>query len=74
MQPSDLIHSDVCGPMSVNSVGGSRYFITFFYHFSHVYIIKHRSEVLEKFKEFVELTENMMGYQVKPLRSDNGLE
>ena len=63
--PLELIHSDVYGSMSVNSVGGSRYFITFiddFSCFSHVCIIKHRSEVLEKFKEFVELTENLMSY------------
>ena len=65
------------GPMSVNSVGGSLYFVTFiddFSRFSHAYIIKHRGEVLEKFKEFVELTENLMGYRVKALRSGNGGE
>ena len=73
-QPLELIHSVVCGPMSVNSMGGSHYFVTFiddFSRFSHVYIIKHRSKVLEKFKEFVELTENLIGYGVKALRSDN---
>ena len=70
-QQLEVIHSDVCGPMSVNLVGGPRYFVTFiddFPRFSHVYIIKHRSDVLEKFKEFVELTENLMGYRVKALR------
>ena len=25
----DLIHSDVCGPLSVNAKGGFSYFITF---------------------------------------------
>jgi len=25
----ELIHTDVCGPMSVESIGGSRYFVTF---------------------------------------------
>ncbi|CDF39891.1 unnamed protein product [Chondrus crispus] len=25
----DLVHSDVCGPLEVQSIGGSRYFITF---------------------------------------------
>ena len=24
-----IIHSGVCGPMPVNSIGGSRYFVTF---------------------------------------------
>lgn len=26
-QPFEVIHSDVCGPMSVSSLGGSRYFV-----------------------------------------------
>ena len=73
----ELIHSDVCGPMSVNSVGGSRYFVTFIddcSRYTHVYFIKHKDEVLEKFKEFVNLTANITGKQVKTLRSDNGGE
>ena len=28
-EPFELIHSDVCGPMSVSSFGGSRYYVTF---------------------------------------------
>ena len=42
-QPLELIHSDICGPMSVNSMGGSRYLITFiddYSRFTHVYMIK----------------------------------
>ena len=27
--PLDLIHSDVCGPLSINGEGGFIYFITF---------------------------------------------
>lgn len=27
--PLDLVHSDVCGPVEVSSIGGSRYFVTF---------------------------------------------
>ena len=33
--------------------------------------MKHKSEVLEKFKEFVELVENLFEKRVKSLRSDN---
>ena len=63
--------------MTVNTVGGSRYFITFiddYSRFTHVYTIKNKSEALEKFQEFVELSENLRGYHVKALRSDNALE
>ena len=76
-QPLQLIHSDICGPMNVKSVGGSRYFVTFiddFSRFTHVYMIQNKSEVLDKFQEFVQLTENLMGYRVKALRSDNAQE
>ena len=55
-KPWELIHSDMCGPMSVPSVGGSRFFVTYiddFSRYTYVYIIKHMSEVLEKFQEFV---------------------
>ena len=51
----NLIHSDVCGPFQVESVGGSRYFVTFiddFTKFISVHFIKSKAEVLEKFKLF----------------------
>ena len=28
-EPLDVVHSDVCGPMPVRSLGGASYFITF---------------------------------------------
>ena len=33
-QPFEIIHSDVCGPMNVDSIGGSNYFVTFIDDFS----------------------------------------
>ena len=80
------IRSDVCGPMPVESVAGSHYFVTFiddFSRYTHVYFIKQKSEILQKFKEFVTLTTDINGSQmktlvmqskVKNLRSDNGGE
>ena len=44
--------------MSVNSIGGSRYFVTFiddYSRYTHVYFIQRKDQVLEKFKEFVTL-------------------
>ena len=77
-----IIHSDVCGPMPINSIGESRYFVTFRDNcskYTHIYLIKQKSEVLEKFKEFVTMIENISGNHVKILfchvkilRSDNG--
>jgi len=50
-----LVHSDVCGPMHTQSVGGNKYFVTFIDDYSRytaVYFMKKKSEVIEKFKEF----------------------
>ena len=51
----DLIHSDVCGSFSVHARGGYEYFITFtddYSRYGYVYLMKKKSEVLDKFKEF----------------------
>ncbi|KAK8662946.1 hypothetical protein V6N13_024832 [Hibiscus sabdariffa] len=50
-----LIHSDVCGPMNTQARGGYQYFITFtddFSRYGYIYLMRHKSEALEKFKEF----------------------
>ena len=50
-----VVHSDVCGPMPVQSFAGKRYFVTFVDDYSRcvkVYFITQKSEVLQKFKEF----------------------
>ena len=75
-QPFEIIHSDVCGPMHIKSLGGSRYFVTFIddcSRYTQTYFLKNKDEVLEKFKEFVNYV-NTLGKKVKILRSDNGGE
>ena len=72
-----LVHSDVCGPMQTKSIGGSRYFVTFiddFSHYTEVYFMKRKSEVLSKFKEFEAQATNWSGCQIKTLRTDGGGE
>jgi GAG-pre-integrase domain len=49
----DLVHSDVCGPMQVPSMGGSRYYVAFtddHSKWSDVFCMKLKSEVLDCFK------------------------
>ena len=56
----NLIHSDVCGPMRVNSIGGARYFLTMIDDYSgwcEVFFIRRKNEVPEKFIEFVKMAE-----------------
>jgi hypothetical protein len=73
----DLIHSDVCGPMPLKSLGGSLYYVTFIDDFSRktwMYLIKTKDEVFGKFQEFKAEVENLTNKKIKILRSDNGGE
>ena len=85
-KPLELVHSDLCGPMQVESIGGSRYMLTFiddYSRYTKVYFLKKKSEVVSKFKDYTSLMENMTGNQLKRLsirntvkafRTDNGGE
>ena len=71
------VHSDVCGPMSTESIGGKRYFVTFIDDYSRcckVYFMRNKSKVFNKFKEFELCTTNECGLTIGTLRSDNGGE
>jgi len=51
----DLVHSYVCGLMSVPSASGCRYYVTFIDDYSRrtwIYFIKTKDEVFNQFKEF----------------------
>jgi hypothetical protein len=66
----ELIHTDVCGPMSTTARGGYQYFITFtddLSRYGYVYLMKHKSETFEKFKEFQSDVENQRGKKIKTL-------
>ena len=67
-QPLEVIHSDVCGPMNVDSIGGSKYFVTFIDDFSRyttAYTMKNENEVFEMFKEYVAYVEIQINFKVK---------
>lgn len=73
----ELIHTDVCGPMPVRSLGGARYFVSFIDDFSrkvHIYVLKSKGEVFEKFVMYKKLVENQLDMKIKIVRSDNGTE
>ena len=73
----DFIHLDLWGPSQVPSHGGARYFMTLIDDYTKkvwVYILKHKSEALLKFKKWLTLIENQTDRKVKRLRTDNGLE
>ena len=73
----ELIHTDVCGPMSTVARNGFQYFITFigdFSRYDYVYLMRHKSESFEKFKEFQNEVQNHIDKTIKFLRSDRGGE
>ena len=57
----EIIHTDVCGPMSVEARSGYRYVRTFtddLSRYGYVYLMKHKPETFEKFKELQSEVEN----------------
>lgn len=72
-----LIHTDVCGPMKIESLNGSRYFVLFIDDYSRmawVYFLKQKNEVADVFRKFKLLDKNQAGTMIKAIRSDNGTE
>ena len=82
----DLVHTDVCGPFPVKSLGGSKYFVSFVddhSKFAWIYPIQAKSDVFGKFKVWLAMAENQHdrevkmlnpGKTLKVLQSDNGGE
>ena len=73
----ELVHTDVCGPITPRSIGGARYFIIFIDDYSKkvfVYVMKSKSEAVSKFINFKNFVENQTGSSLKILRSDGGKE
>ena len=77
-QPFELVHSDLCGPITPPSMGGARYFILYiddFSRVSHVYFLRSKAaeEVVSVFKEFAKHIETQFpGHPIRRFRCDNG--
>ena len=64
----ELVHTDVWGPSTVKSLGGSQYYVTFIDDATRkvwIYFLKHKSEVFETFKKWKVLVENEAGVKLK---------
>ena len=76
-EPLQLVHNDVCGPLSVQDRGGYEYFVTFiddYSRYGYVYLMHKESETSGKFKEYMAEAEKQLGKSLKTLRSDRGVE
>lgn len=65
-----VVHSNVCGMIQVDSIGGNGYFGTSNDVFSRklwTYLIKRKNEVLEVFKKFKSVVERQNDHKIKTL-------
>jgi hypothetical protein len=73
----DLIHSDLCGPMTAPSMNGCIYYIIFINDCSRknwIYFLKTKDESFSRFQDFQNLVENQTSRHIQVFRTDNGKE
>lgn len=76
-QQLQLIHSDICGPITPKSYGNKRYLLTFIDDFSRklwVYFLNEKSEAFTTFKKFKIIVEKESGLSICGLRTNRGGE
>jgi hypothetical protein len=74
--PLELVFSDVWGP-ALESVGIFKYYVSFiddFSKFTWIYLIKHKSEVIQCFSDFQNLVERLFDRKIKAVQTDSGEE
>jgi predicted transcriptional regulator len=60
---------------NLNTRGGFQYFVTFtddFSRYGYIYLMRHKSELFEKFKEFLNDVQNQLRVTLKFLQSNRG--
>lgn len=73
----ELVHGDICGPISEPTPAGNRYFFLLVDDYSRkmwVYMLKLKSEAFSVFKKFKQLVENKMTQKIMIFRTDRGGE
>ncbi|KRX72067.1 Retrovirus-related Pol polyprotein from transposon TNT 1-94 [Trichinella sp. T6] len=74
--PGKLIHVDLCGPMHVTSLGGSKYFLVFkddFSRYRRVFFLKRKDDVAQCLQTFLNESRTA-GNTVECILNDGGLE
>ena len=73
----ELIHSDLCGPFSVPSLNGKKYFLTFtddYSRFTHTYFLESKDQNFPAFTKYYTKVTTQHCKNIKALKSDNGGE
>lgn len=69
----EIIHSDVCGPIELESLGWQNYFVCLkddYSSFRVIYFIRNKSEVFGKLKNLCQEIENCFTEKIRELHSD----
>jgi hypothetical protein len=62
------MHTNMCGLIGTSAKGEYSYFIIFtddFSRYGYLFLIRHKSESLKRFKEFQNEVENQLGKKIK---------
>ena len=73
----ETVHTDLCGPIDIQSYSGEKLFIIFVDDYSRMMTImylREKLEAFEKFKCYLARVEKEIGKRLKCLRSDRGGE
>jgi hypothetical protein len=73
----DMIHCDLWGPFSVQSINGSRYFLTIvddFSSYTWIYLLHSKSQTQTFTSNIFNLIQTQFSVNIKSLRSDHGSE
>ncbi|KAG9225295.1 hypothetical protein CCMSSC00406_0009851 [Pleurotus cornucopiae] len=73
----DVVHGDLWGPASTETIGGRRYFFGLtdeFSRFSHVYLLRSKNEAFRFYKECEAWWKTQKGVTIKRFHSDRGGE
>ncbi|KAI3685467.1 hypothetical protein L6452_34711 [Arctium lappa] len=76
-QPLQMLHMDMCGPVSTPSLGGRRYILVIideFTRYTWVFFLRYKSDTTKEIINFIKKSEVLNGQLVRSVRSDNGTE
>src|SRR5438105_7159423 len=76
-RPLELLHMDLFGPTSYKSIGGNSYCLVIvddYSRYSWTFFLQEKSKTMSTFKKFAKRAQNLFGYTIVKIRSDNGSE
>lgn len=76
LSPLELVFSDVWGP-APTSVGRNNYYVSFiddFSKFTRIYLLRHKSEVFQRFRDFQNLVDRQFDRKILAIQMDWGGE